>query len=253
MAKSAFVPTCDASDIGMLRFILRALFNRDCDGLGKRLMERFGSLFGIFDATAEELTCVSGMTERAAAFFAFARPAFRQALLREEAPARLCGETELARYAVAFFMNKRLPCDYCLLLDDAYTLTRAHRLVEYDRTRDLVGCACRYRARRVVWLCHKPFATRLAPNAERIDAIISAARSLDGLGIELTEYLEYSPFRFFGLRRATEYGDCRAADLADARVCAYDGGLSPDGLAEYKRLRAAAVSRAYLGRGQARR
>lgn len=245
MAKSAFIPKRDMSDIGMLRFILRALFNRDCDGLETRLIERFGSLSGVFDATAEELACVSGMTERASAFFAFVRPAFRQALLREDRTARLCCETELARYALTFCMNKSLPGDYCLLLDGAHSLVRAHRLVEYDRTRDIVGCACRYRARRVIWLCHKPYATRPMPTAERLDAVLSVARSLDGLGMEFTEYFEYTPFKFFALSRATE-SDKPCVQITSARDLPYGCGLSPDSISEYIKARAYAVRNAYL-------
>lgn len=245
MAKSAFNRSCDRSDIGMLRFILRALFNRDCDELGTRLIERFGSLSGIFDATAEELSGVSGMTERAAAFFAFARPAFRQALLRETKCVRLCGEPELARYALTFFINKSLPSDHCLLLDGDNTLLRTHRLVEYDRIRDIVGTACRYRARRVVWLCYKPYAARPIPTIERADRVLSVARSLESMDMEFAEYFEYSPFTFFGMKRAAELGNGMCADIAAASLT-YDGALPASGIAEYIKARTRAADSAFL-------
>lgn len=206
-------PSCDKSDIGMLRFILRTLFGHDCDELALRLIERFGSFGGIFDATIEELSAVPDMTERAAAFFAFVRPAFRQALLREEKGTRLCSEAALAKYSLAYFMRKTQACDYCLFLDNKYSLIRTQRLVETDCARDIVGYACRYNAARVIWLCYKPYATRLAPSLDRLDQISDVAGALSQLGIDFTDYFEYAPLSFFSLRR--EASDVGAMHVLD--------------------------------------
>lgn len=204
------------SDVEMLAYILETLYGHECDELTQSLIERFGSFRGIFRATREELSTVDGMTDRAASFFTFAMPIFRQSVIRSVRVKRIIdSESALIRYALALFMNTEQSCDYCLYLGGDGRLLRTERLEEENRIREIVGGACRYGAKRIVWLCCKPTVSGILPDSARIDEVATVIRALVAVDSEFVEYAEYAPFGFFCLRRAV-FGDGRIVDAADA-------------------------------------
>lgn len=237
MANENAVPKRIESDIGMLKFMLRALYGRDCDGLADALIARFGSFNGIFRATHEELVAVRGITDRVASFFTFAKPAFRQALMRSAEGVRIDSESALVRYAMTFFMNAQSPCDYCLYLDAKDKIIRAERLTEADRVRETVGGACRYRAEKTALIYCDPAAAVPSPSARRLERLTDIIKALDILGIGFVDCIEYRPFKFFGLRRAAG-GDARVVEAAESSFVRYaDSRVSVSRMLEYIRSR----------------
>ncbi|MCM1367602.1 MAG: hypothetical protein NC184_02170 [Roseburia sp.] len=204
------------TDVGILDYILRALYDRECDGFAMTLIERFGSFGGVFAATREELMSVGGMTDRAASFFAFARPLFRQAVLRSTvAKPKVDCECALAMYAIALSAAAQKRRDYCLLSDASSRVFRASPISE-DGVRSIVGGVCRSGAKKAVWLCCKPTSGGVSPDAERVREIARAIRALSVVDVEFVEYAEYSPSGFFFLRRAIS-GESNPTRMAAVR------------------------------------
>lgn len=210
----------DMSDIGMLRFILKTLYYGERDLLAAKLLDRFGSLQGIFKASYEELCAVEGITERVATFFVFAEPVFRQAIIRAVDGLPLASEFATAQYALAFTMKRSRKADYCIYLTPKSTVLRTARITDPDTVREIVCRACRCNAAKAIWLCYKPFAPILEPSTTRLDAIATVSDTLAALGIELVDYIEYAPYRMFGLRRFMS-GDVRPVDIMSTSDAPY--------------------------------
>ena len=91
---------------------------RDTNGLAHRLMDAFGSLAGVFEATPEELMTVEGMGESAAALISLVPAAAKRYLMSREETGRILNTVEdVGRYLVPRFMSCRTEVVYLLCLD----------------------------------------------------------------------------------------------------------------------------------------
>lgn len=197
------VTETDMSDVGILRFMVNVLYDGEHGELTDCLLERFGSLSGVLCATREELLAVKDMTERAASFFTVMLPVVRQALLRE-VDGKLNSEAAAARFALAYFMTERLPADVCICADKNNNSIAVERLERAASLRDVISCVCRNGAQKLLLLHYIPYGAerkqRIDP--ERVAAVRSLTVPLEALGIELVDYVEYTPFMLYSLRRA---------------------------------------------------
>lgn len=197
--------TIENSDIGILQFCLKVLYEHDNDELAWRLIERFGGVSGIFGATHEELMKIDGVTDRVATFFSVLRPLQRQAQLRAVKDLRLSTERELAEYAAVFFMNEYEPTDVCVCLDKKSAIIRAERLTAEERVREVAAVACKRNAQKIVLMRFEPKlnAKTIVPSPERQKLLIKIAKLMSTLGIDIVDYVEYCQSCYFSLRRAT--------------------------------------------------
>ena len=142
MSKSEKQPiNIENSDIGILQFCLKVLYEHENDDLAWRLVKRFGSVSGIFSASHEELMQIDGMTDRVATFFTVMRPLWRQAQLRAVKGLTLMTEREIAEYAAVYFMNEYNPTDVCVCLDKKYRVYHAAQRGMDDRIMELASVA----------------------------------------------------------------------------------------------------------------
>ncbi|MDE7405543.1 MAG: hypothetical protein K2M89_01550 [Clostridiales bacterium] len=206
------------SDIGILQFCLKVLYEHENDDLAWRLVERFGSVSGIFSASHEELMQIDGMTDRVATFFTVMRPLWRQAQLRAVKGLTLATEREIAEYAAVYFMNEYNPSDVCVCLDKKYRVYHAERLGMDERVRELAAIVCRRNAQKIVLMRLEPRLNTkpVLPSPERLKLLIKMTKLTSTLGIEFVDYVEYYQSAFFSLRRATG-GDIGAYHVFDAK------------------------------------
>lgn len=191
-----------SSDVGTLEYILNALYGGDCRDLAMLLIRRFGSFFGIFKATREELMSIDGITERAAAFFTYAGSAYLRALEREATDV-LDSEYALVLQAITQFSAEGWRGMVCLHIDGRDRLVLAESVDEQNFAVRAVGGAARFGSKKIALLrcCHsgeKPMIDfGILPSVMRV------AKSLELLDARLVDYIEFRPFKFFSLRRAT--------------------------------------------------
>lgn len=210
------------SDIGILQFCLKVLYGHDSDELAWRLVERFGSVGGIFSASHEELMLIDGVTDRVATFFTVMRPLQRQAQLRAVKDFRLMSQRDCAEYAAVYFMNDYNPSDLCVCLDKSNRIICAERLGKDEHVREIAALVCRRNAQKIVLLRFEPQLKRrsVLPSPERQKQLIKIIKLMSTLGIELVDYVEYSQRCFFSLRRAVR-GDIGVYHVHDAQAERY--------------------------------
>lgn len=211
------LPELECSDIEILRYLIKVFYERENDELVWRLIERFGSVPNIFGAAYEELVRVDGVTDRVATFFVFMRPLYRQALLRSEPNIKVVSEASLVRYALVYFMNERNPFDVCVYLNKKGRLIKAVRLIEEDRTREIICGISRYGADKLAWMRFYPHEAERSDmqTVARLELIHKLLPAFKALETEFIDYIEYAPFKFFDLRRAVD-GNELMSDLKDA-------------------------------------
>ncbi len=216
-ADKSQLPKIENSDIGILQFCLKVLYEHEYDELAWRLIERFGSVSAIFSASFEELISVDGVTDRVATFFSVMRPLQRQAQLRAVKGVAISTEREQAEYAAVYFMNEYNPCDVCVCLNKKNKIIGVKRLAEEQRVREIAATACRRNAQKVVLMRFEPRINekRILPTPERQRLLIKIIKILNALDIEFVDYVEYSRFHFFSLRRAVG-GDIGVYHVSDA-------------------------------------
>lgn len=211
------LPVLECSDIEILRYLIKVFYERDNDELVWRLIERFGSVPNIFGAAYEELIRVDGVTDRVATFFVFMRPLYRQALLRSEPNIKIVSEATFVRYALVYFMNERNPFDVCVYLDKKGKLINAVRLIEEDRTREIICGISRYGADKLAWMRYYPHEAERSDmqTVARLELIHKLLPAFKALETEFIDYIEYASFKFFDLRRAIN-GDESMKGLSNA-------------------------------------
>lgn len=192
------------SDIGILEFCLNVLYERDSTELAWKLIERFGSVSGIFFASHEELMKIDGMTDRVATFFTVMRPLQRRAQLRAVKDFALSTQRACASFAAVYFMNEFNPMDVCVCLDKKYRIFHTERLGKEERVREIAALACGHNASKIALIRFEPRLDneRVLPPPERQKELIKITKLLGTLGIEFVDYVEYCRNRFFSLRRA---------------------------------------------------
>lgn len=206
------------SDIGILQFCLKVLYEHENDELAWRLVERFGSVSGIFSASHEELMQMDGVTDRVATFFTVMRPLWRQAQLRAVKGLTLSTERDIAEYAAVYFMNEFNPSDVCVCLDKKYRVCHAERLGRDDLVREIAAVACRRNAQKIVLIRLEPRLSRktILPSPEWLKLLSKITKLISTLGIEFVDYVEYNRNTFFSLRRAVG-GDIGVYHVFDAK------------------------------------
>lgn len=232
------------SDIGLLKYLLNVLYEHECEELAERLIRKFGSFNGAFDATREELMSVTGITARAAAFFTFAKPAFRQAVARASDSNVIDSEASLARFLLVYFMNTDVSGEYCIYLSDNGKVSHCER-IEGEIVRSVVGNVCRYGAYRSITVSYRPHCPKPEPSVRKLDDIMRLNDALAAVGARLVDHIEYAPFKLFSLVNAingigvidiTAATGKKLSDIADDH----------HGLTRYVQARNGAVRRAYL-------
>lgn len=215
-----------SSDVGTLEFILNALYGKDCRELASALIRRFGSFFGIFKATREELLTIDGITERTAAFFTYAGSAYLRALERE-ATDIIDSEHALILQAITQFAADGWSGMSCLHIDERNRLVLAETVDEQSFAVRAVGGAARYGSKKIALI-------RCCRNGEKpmvdvslLQSVMRVAAALELLDARLVDYIEFRPFKFFSLRRAAT-GSAEAVDAESASEERYpDIKLSP--------------------------
>ena len=210
------------SDIGILLFCLKVLYGHDNEQLAWRLIERFGSVSGIFSAVHEELMQIEGMTDRVATFFTVMRPLRQQAQLRAVKGLTLNSERDIAEYAAVYFMTESIPTDAVVCLDKKYRVYHVERLGKDERIRELISLACRRDAQKIVLIRYEPqlLQKSVLPSKDAQKTLIKIANIMSTLDIEFMDYVEYCKSCFFSLRRAIA-GDMGVYHVYDAKEDKY--------------------------------
>lgn len=171
-----------------------AIPRRDTNELGHRLLEKFGSLDGVFSAPAEELRKVEGVGENAAALLSLLG-AVRQRLCRESMKDRIVGSVkEAGDLFLTLLRHERREVLYLACLDAKGKLLNCRRLSSGTTSmtalsvREVVETALRCDASRVVLGHNHPSGVAL-PSEEDRQVTLQIQQALRTMSITLMDHI----------------------------------------------------------------
>ena len=194
------------ADHELLEYLLFFVIpRRDTNPLAHRLIDHFGGLHQVLDASYEQLLEVEGIGPASARFLACYLPVNR-CYLRSRAQ-RVGLETleKQAEYLLPLFHGQNMEIVYELLLDDRFRLLRPVRLAEGVSnsvrldTKKAVAEALRSGATTVI-LAHNHPGGYEVPSAD--DAVITGKfmQQLDVVGISLLDHIIVAQDRYLSMR-----------------------------------------------------
>lgn len=172
-----------------------AIPRRDTNPVAHRLMERFGSLDGVFSATVEELEEVEGMGKNAATLLALWMPLYRRVRTKPTAKEVILNSTEQAgQYFMDLFFGMRREELYEACLDAKGKLLACCRIAEGGvdavniSTRRLVENALKCGASAVILAHNHPSGIAL-PSPDDNTTTLAVWDALRAVGIPLIDHI----------------------------------------------------------------
>jgi len=167
----------------------------DVNPLAHALIERFGSLSGVFSAPAEALTQVKGVGERTAVLLRLAPLAARRARLAEiERDRVFTSSDDVGDYLLELFSQERNETVYQLCLDQKGKLLACKRLNEGGSStvnlniRGVVENALLTSASSVILAHNHPSGIALGSSADR-SATKQVQAALRSIGVRLLDHI----------------------------------------------------------------
>ena len=183
-----------------------AIPRRDTNPVAHRLMERFGSLDGVFSATVEELEEVEGMGKNAATLLALWMPLYRRVRTKPKAKETVLNSTEQAgQYFMDLFFGMRREELYEACLDAKGKLLACCRIAEGGvdavniSTRRLVENALKCGASAVILAHNHPSGIAL-PSPDDNTTTLALWDALRAVGIPLIDHIIVADEDYVSLR-----------------------------------------------------
>ena len=198
----------------------------DVNPTAHALLDTFGTLQGVLEATPSQLMAVPGVGEETATLISLMIPMFRRyAVCAAEAKKSLRSRQDAIEYAVALMAGLRTERLYALCLDaDCRVIGQrligegTHNEVQaYPRL--VVETALNYNAHSVI-LCHNHPGGTTKPSAADIDTTRLLARLLHPMGITLQDHIIVSGSEG---RSMVQEGDLERSSLAAVTIRTKEG------------------------------
>lgn len=223
-------------DHEMLELLLYFCNKRqDTNPIAHRLIDRFGTLFGVLSADIGELQEVKGVGEQMSLFLKVVGETMRKAQLSAVARKPLASVGELSAYCYELLAGESTEQFYVLLMDVRFNLiTTKHmatgipdQVTVYPR--QIAEAALRNGAANVV-LVHNHPAGNCAPSPEDILTTERVQAALEALSIHLVEHMIVTDEEVYAIKARNSIGVRKAKQAAAAQST---GLLDPELAAQY--------------------
>ncbi len=173
-----------------------AIPRRDTNALAHRLIERFGSLSGVFEAEPQALMTVEGVGEKTAALLHLVPEAARRYLMDKAEPGTILStSTAVGKYFLPRFLNCRDERVYMACLDAKLKVIHCREIgmagsavsARFD-VRTVVQTALLQNASAVV-LAHNHTSGIALPSAEDEEATRQVRQALAMVGVSLIDHI----------------------------------------------------------------
>ncbi len=172
-----------------------ALPRRDTNDLAHDLLAAFGTLDGVFDATAEALMTVEGVGENTAALIRLVPETARRYLMSKTQPGDILFDSESAgRYLLPRFLTCREEVFYLVCLDaklkvlDCRPLSMGNATSVAVSIRKIVQIALGQNASAVL-MAHNHTGGIALPSSEDVEVTLRIRSVLEQVGVTLTDHI----------------------------------------------------------------
>ena len=184
------------ADHNVLELVLfYSLPRKDTNGIAHRLLESFGSLSAVFEASVERLMEVPGITYNSAVLIhLFNEVARRYAISKMDDGIALSDTETAAKYAAGLFMGMGEEALYIICLDgrNRVICCELHSKGTVDTTevcvRRVIDSAVKHRASKVI-LAHNHPAAALRPSQSDVETTKKIELLLDNMNIALADHI----------------------------------------------------------------
>ena len=183
-----------------------ALPRQDTNRLAHRLMEHFGSLDAVLDATVEELTAVEGVGPGAAVLLKLVPDVGRRYQIRKNEPGRILSDTEaVGRYLVPRFLGQRDEVALLVCLDAKLKVLCCREVGRGDvssarlNLRRVVETALGQNAAAVI-LAHNHVSGIALPSSEDLNTTTQVYQLLRQVNVILQDHIIVAGDDFISLR-----------------------------------------------------
>ena len=184
------------SDVQVLELLLTyAIARADVNPLAHSLLERFGSLSGVLDASPEELRQVDGIGEGASALLSMIPQLLRRYSVDRVSEKQVIATTsQLGSYLQPFFIGETEECVYLLCLDAKSAVLDCRKVCTGSvntvavNIRKIVELAIQLRASSVV-LAHNHVSGIAMPSREDEETTRILEQTLDRIGVALADHI----------------------------------------------------------------
>ena len=196
-------------DLNALELLLcYALPRQDTNPIAHALLERFGSLDAVLEASSDELQKVSGIGENAAALLRLIPAVSRRYMLQKTPPGEVIASvTQAGRYLIPYFMYEREEVVYALLLD-----ARRRPICCTEIARGTVDAAdisprrlatlCLEKNASRVLLAHNHLSGNTSPSVEDEHTTRLLAEALRLVGIPLADHLIVAGYNYTSMKES---------------------------------------------------
>lgn len=194
-------------DLNVLEFLLFfAIARQDTNILAHRLIDRFGNLSGVFEASFEELKSVEGIGESAAMLLRLVPQTNRRYMMSCEGLSAVISDTNSAgRYFVPRFMYERDEVVYLATLDSMRRVLSCNEIgrgvvnTAEVSARKIVELALNHNATAVI-LAHNHVNSVAIPSREDESTTRQIAHALSLIGVELLDHIIVSGNEFVSMK-----------------------------------------------------
>ena len=188
-----------------------ALPQGDVNGLSHELIERFGSIAGVLDASAEELCKVKGVSEHTATLLKLI-PALSGSYLQSRSEVRTVVHSAADAYELLApcFYGAANEMSYALCLDGKNQIQGVRKLSEgcIDSTavniRRIAEVSLSMRASKV-YLAHNHISNIALPSRADLDSTMVIRSALAGVGVELVDHLIFVDGDMVSMKESQRY------------------------------------------------
>jgi len=189
-----------------------AIAQKDTNALSHRLIKRFGSLSGVFEAPYEALLEVEGISHSTATLIKMVLPLLREYNKKKSEKNKVLGSTEaIAEFLMQSYMGYTEEVFSVLCLDNRYRLINFRFLEKGSAdkvladTRVIVKMLLESKAR-VAVICHNHPGGLALPSLEDIEVTKKIKTMLEGVNVELLDHIIVADDDCVSLRESVIYG-----------------------------------------------
>ncbi len=194
------------SEYEVLEFLLfHTIPMKDTNEIAHRLIERFGTLKGVFNADYHDLMEVNGISEVSAALITMQREIFKYLRTKAVKKERLGTSAVAARYCRKYFENHVEESTVVIVIDDernvqgVEVICKGTETESYVLMRKIIRVLIRYRSTSAIIAHNHPGVKLANPSNEDYESTLNLKQTLENLGIALVDHIVCTDTDYFSM------------------------------------------------------